>query len=106
MERYVICFVTVDTPENAVKIASSLLEEKIVACVNIIDSIRSLYWWEGKIFDEKEVLLIIKTRMILFESLKKRVKELHSYEIPEIVCLEIKNALPEYLQWIHDSTKP
>ncbi len=104
MEPYVVCFVTVDTSENAVKIASSLVQEKIAACVNITDSIRSFYWWEGKICDEKEALLIIKTRSSFFDKIQKRVKELHPYKVPEIICLEITDGLPEYLSWIHDST--
>jgi periplasmic divalent cation tolerance protein len=105
MESYVVCFVMVDTYENAVNIASSLVQEKIAACVNVTDSVRSFYWWEGKICDEKEVLLTIKTRLSFFERLKKRVKELHSYKVPEIICINITDGLPEYLSWIHDSTQ-
>jgi len=105
MESYVICFITVDTSENAVNIASILVQEKFVACVNILSQVRSIYWWQGKICNENEVLLIAKTRSSLFNKLKLKVKELHPYEVPEIISIEISDGLPEYLGWIHESTE-
>ncbi|MDA8406086.1 MAG: divalent-cation tolerance protein CutA [Deltaproteobacteria bacterium] len=105
MESYVICFVSVDTPENAVNIASVLVREKIVACVNILNGYRSIYWWQGKMCDEKETLLIAKTRSSLFKRLEERVKEIHPYEVPEIICVKISDGLHEYLEWINDSTE-
>ena len=105
MEAYVVCFITVDTMENAVKIASSLVEEKIVACVNIIPKIRSIYRWEGKIFDENESFMIAKTRASLIDTLRTRVRELHPYEIPEIIFLDISNGFEGYLNWIDDCTR-
>jgi periplasmic divalent cation tolerance protein len=105
MESYIVCLVTLDTYENAVKIASILVEEKIVACANIVSPIRSIYRWQGKICDENEILMIIKTTHSLFEKLKNRVKELHPYEVPEIICVKISDGLDEYLRWINDSTE-
>ncbi len=105
MESYVVCFVTVDTRENAEIIAVSLVQEKIAACVNIISQVRSIYSWKNKICDENEFLLIIKTKYSLFETLKTRVKQAHPYEIPEIICINILDGLPEYLNWINDSTQ-
>jgi periplasmic divalent cation tolerance protein len=105
MESYVVCFVTVDTRESAEIIAVSLVQEKIAACVNIISQVRSIYSWKNKICDEKEFLLIIKTKYSLFETLKTRVKQAHPYEIPEIICFNILDGLPEYLNWINDSTQ-
>ena len=105
MESYVICFISVDTAENAVNIASILVREKIVACANIINQYRSIFWWQGNICDEKETLLIAKTRSSLFNKLKERVKEIHPYEVPEIICIKISDGLPEYLDWINESTE-
>ena len=105
MESYVICFITVNTSENAVKIATNLVQEKFAACVNFFSPLRSIYWWQGEICDETEFLLIAKTRASLFEKLKQRVIELHPYEIPEIICVNISDGLDEYLSWINDSTK-
>ncbi len=105
MESYVICFISVDTSENAVNIASILVHEKIVACVNILNEHRSIYWWKGKICDEKETLLIAKTRSSLFKKLQERVNQIHPYEVPEIIAVKISDGLPEYLEWINDSTE-
>jgi periplasmic divalent cation tolerance protein len=82
-----------------------LVQEKIAACVNIISQVRSIYSWKNKICDENEFLLIIKTKYSLFETLKTRVKQAHPYEIPEIICINILDGLPEYLNWINDSTQ-
>jgi periplasmic divalent cation tolerance protein len=76
-----------------------------VACVNILNKYRSIYWWKGKIFDEKETLLIAKTRSSLFKKLQERVKQIHPYEVPEIIGVKISDGLPEYLEWINDSTE-
>ncbi|MCX5872422.1 MAG: divalent-cation tolerance protein CutA [Deltaproteobacteria bacterium] len=105
MESYIICLVTLDTYENAVKIASILVEEKIAACANIVSPIRSIYRWQGKICDENEILMMMKTRHSLFERLKNRVKELHPYDVPEIISVKISEGLSEYLRWINDSTE-
>jgi periplasmic divalent cation tolerance protein len=98
-------FITAPNEEEAAKIASSIVEEKLAACVNIINSIRSIYRWQGRVEDDSEVLMIAKTRGALFDSLKKRVIELHSYDIPEIIALPIVDGSEEYLNWIKASTE-
>jgi len=81
------------------------VEGHLAACVNLISPIRSIYRWEGKIWDEKEWLLIIKTQKDRFEELEKKVKSLHSYSVPEIISLPISEGSSSYLRWIKESTK-
>lgn len=104
MNPYIICLVTINDLEKAIEIAHILVEKKLTACINIIPEIRSVYTWKDQIYDEKERLMILKTRRDLFEELKEVIKQLHPYELPEIIALNIEQGLPEYLQWIHDST--
>ena len=86
---YLIVFMTAPNREEAAKIVRTLLEEKLIACGNIVDSVSSLFWWKGKIEEEKEVLVIMKSNEKLFKKLSKRVRELHSYDVPEILALPI-----------------
>ena len=100
---YTIMFSTVSSEEEAKKITQTLLEEKIVACVNIIPSVESHFWWEGKIDTAKEMLLIIKTLEKNIPFVTKRIKELHSYKVPEIIAVSIIGGNNEYLRWIGES---
>ena len=101
----IIIFITASSSEEAQNIATALVEEKLVACVNIIPQIRSIYWWEGKVCQDDEVMLISKTKQSLFTPLMDRVKTLHSYEVPEIIAFPISEGSPEYLSWIENVTK-
>ena len=101
----IIIFITAASEEEATKIATALVEEKLVACGNIIPKIRSIYWWEGKVCQEDEVMLISKSTKSLFPSIMDRVKSLHSYQVPEIISFPISDGLPEYLNWIEEVTK-
>jgi periplasmic divalent cation tolerance protein len=100
-----IVTITVGTDEEALSIGRTLVEEKLAACVQIIPSIRSIYRWKGEICDEAEQLLIMKTRSCLVSALQTRIRQLHSYEVPEIVSFPIASGLPEYLSWVIDNTK-
>ena len=104
MTGYIIAFVTAASEEEAARIGQAIVGEKLAACVNIIRSIRSIYRWQGRIEDGQEVLLIIKTKEILFENLKKRVKELHSYSVPEIIALPLVGGDEQYLNWLGEET--
>ena len=104
MTGYIIAFVTAASEEEAARIGQAIVGEKLAACVNIIRSIRSIYRWKGRIEDGQEVLLIIKTKEILFENLKKRVKELHSYSVPEIIALPLVGGDEQYLNWLGEET--
>ncbi len=105
MSKPIVVLVTCGSEEEALKIAKALVEEHLAACVNLISPIRSIYRWEGKIWDEREWLLIIKTQSHRFEALEKKVKSLHSYSVPEIVSLPILEGFPPYLNWLEEMTK-
>jgi periplasmic divalent cation tolerance protein len=97
-------FITAPSEDMAAAIARALVEAKLAACANIVKSIRSIYAWQGKVQDDQEVLMIVKTRMDLFDGVKSKVKELHSYEVPEIIALPIVAGSEEYLKWLREST--
>ena len=105
MPKYIVVLVTCGSEEEALRIAHALVEGHLAACVNLVSPIRSIYRWEGKIWDEKEWLLIIKTQAKRFDRLKKRVKSLHSYDVPEIISLPIVEGSSSYLNWIRENTK-
>lgn len=102
--KHVAVFITVPTREEAARIAEALVSEKLVACVNQIEGISSIFWWEGKIQRETEVLLMAKTASKCVVPVIKRVKELHSYTTPEVIVLPIRDGNPDYLKWIDEST--
>ena len=104
MTDYIMVMVTASERE-APTLARTLVEERLVACVNLVPGLRSVYWWKGKIEDEPEVLCIMKTRSALFDALRHRVRELHSYEVPEIIALPILAGNEPYLEWIGESTR-
>jgi len=97
---------TASNREEAVKIVRVLLEERLIACGNIVDSVSSFFWWKGKIEDEKEVLVIMKSDERLFKKLSKRVRELHSYDVPEVLALPIVDGSPSYLEWLKGCLEP
>jgi len=103
--EFLVVYITAPNEEEAAKIAQALVEERLAGCVNIIKDIRSIYSWQGKIEDERELLMIVKTRPELFSSLKNRVKELHSYTVPEIIALPVVDGSEEYLAWLRETTK-
>ncbi len=102
---YIVVLVTASSKEEANKIAQGLLEEKLAACVNILEGLESRFWWQGKIDSATEALLVIKTRKALFNKLAKKVKSLHSYTVPEIIALPIISGNKAYLDWINDCTR-
>ncbi|MEJ2430731.1 MAG: divalent-cation tolerance protein CutA [Deltaproteobacteria bacterium] len=104
MTDYIVVYVTAPA-EEALQMARTLVQERLVACVNMVPGLRSIYWWQGKIEDEPEVLCIMKTRSNLFESLRDRVRELHSYEVEEIIALPIVAGNLPYLDWIKENTQ-
>jgi periplasmic divalent cation tolerance protein len=89
-------------PGGSEKIAKALVEERLAACVNI-SQVKSYFFWKGKSCDEAEELMIIKTETKLVERIKARIKELHSYELPEIIIVPISGGDERYLQWIDQS---
>ena len=106
MSDPIVVLVTCSSEEEAYKIAGTLVEERLAACVNILSSIRSIYRWEGKICDDRECLLIVKTDKQRFEDLEQKVKVLHSYSVPEIIALPIVRGSLPYLKWLTESVLP
>ena len=104
MAQFVVVLVTCGSEEEASKIAHALVDERLAACANIISPIRSIYRWQGKILDEREWLLVVKTQETRFQDLEKRVKSLHSYQVPEIISLPILAGSSSYLNWLEEST--
>lgn len=95
-----IVYTTVASEEEAVLIARTVVEEKLAACANIIPTIRSIYRWQGKVEDETESLILIKTRSESIEALIVRIKELHTYDVPDIVAIPIDRGYRPYLDWV------
>ena len=105
MDKFIIVFSTAPNEDEAARIGKTVVEEGLAACCNIVPRIRSIYTWKGKTSDEAEALSIYKTRAALFGKLKARIKALHGYEVPEIIAIDIKDGLPDYLAWINEVTK-
>lgn len=105
MTNVLLILVTAGSEDEAEKIARTLVEERLAACVNIINPIRSIYRWEGKVQDDREWLLVIKTQQGHFAAIEERVKTLHSYQVPEVIALPIVDGSEKYLRWVKDETE-
>ncbi len=106
IEDCIIVMMTAPSGEDGAEIGKKLIEERLVACCNIVPAVRSLYRWKGEICDESEVLCIFKTRAENFELIKARVAALHTYEVPELIALDITDGLPSYLAWVIEGSSP
>lgn len=102
---YLIVLITTAKKEEAEKIAQKLLEEKLIACANIIGPVFSLFWWSGKIEKAEEHVILMKTRCEMFEKIAEKVKALHSYEVPEIIAIPLIRGFKPYLEWLNKSLK-
>ncbi len=104
--EYIMMFCTVPSASADVgrKIALGLIDAKLVPCVNIVPGLKSLYMWKDKLNEDDELLLLIKTRRSLFEAVRDKIKELHPYEVPEIIATRIVAGYQPYLEWIKDNT--
>jgi len=100
-----IVLVTAGNEEEAEKIGEKLLSEKLAACVNIVKDVKSLFWWQGKIDRAQESLMVIKTQPGLFRQLAAVVREIHSYDVPEIIALPVIAGDKDYLEWLNSSVK-
>jgi len=102
---YIVIFVTVGNKIEAGKIADKLIKDKLVACVNVVDKIKSLFWWQGRVDNATEVLLIAKSKKNKLTKIIKAVKSVHSYDLPEIIALPIIGGYKPYLDWINESVR-
>jgi periplasmic divalent cation tolerance protein len=104
MMSEIVVFITTSDEDEAARIAKELVGTQLAGCVNIIRNIRSIYSWEGTVEDDPEVLMVVKTRKTLFQQLQKKVQELHSYSVPEIIAIPIEDGSPAYLKWLRSVT--
>jgi periplasmic divalent cation tolerance protein len=100
----IVVLVTAPSADVAAAIARTLVEERLAACGNILPGVRSIYRWEGKLQDEPEVLLVLKTQRRHFSALRDRILALHPYEVPEVIALPVEAGSAGYLDWIAKST--
>jgi periplasmic divalent cation tolerance protein len=106
MDEKILVMITAGSEEEGEKIAKALLEARLIACANLIGGVRSLYRWEGKVCDDREILLLCKTVRKHFSGLSEKVKSVHSYEIPEIIALPLVEGWHPYLDWVEQETTP
>ena len=96
----VVILITASTGEEAQQIADKLLAQRKAACVNIIPKVHSLFWWKGKLDSAEETVLIVKSRASLIDEIVSLVKEVHSYEVPEVIALPLVGGNQDYLNWM------
>ena len=106
MTDKIIVYSTCSSPEEAKKLAVHLVDERLAACVNVFRGVDSYYRWQGKVEQEGELFLIIKTSRDLFERLRVEWERLHTYEIPELIAVPIVAGARNYLNWMHGELEP
>jgi periplasmic divalent cation tolerance protein len=99
-----VVLVTAPTAEKAAEIARAVVEERLAACGNVVPGLRSIYRWEGRVQEDAEALLVLKTTRARFEALRDRVLALHPYEVPEVIALPVAAGSARYLAWIGAET--
>ena len=104
MTDTILILVTAGSETEADTIAKTLVEEHLAACVNLVSPIRSIYRWKGKIVDDREWLLVIKTQASRFAAVEARVTALHSYQVPEVIAVPIQAGAEAYLRWLREKT--
>ncbi len=105
MSQFCVVLVTCRNSAEAEKIGKELVEKRLAACVNVMPEIKSLFFWNKKLNEENEALLLVKTNRVLFSKLSASVKRHHSYEVPEIIALPIAAGEKHYLSWVRKGTK-
>lgn len=98
-----VVLVTVPSVEEGARLAKTLVEEHLAACVNVVPNVRSFFFWEGRLQEEPEALLVMKTQRARYEALQRRVLALHSYSVPEILALPVESGSPAYVAWVRES---
>ena len=101
-----VAFATAPDGDVAARIARALVEERLVACANLVANVRSIYRWQGRVEDESEVMLILKTRADRVGALAERLRALHPYDLPELLVLPVEDGLAPYVEWVRAETAP
>ncbi len=101
----VMVYITAGDKQEAERVGKALVESKTAACVNIVDGMQSMFWWDGGVQKENEVVVIAKTKVGLVASLTEEVKSVHSYDCPCVVAVPVIDGNPDFIQWIQEETK-
>jgi periplasmic divalent cation tolerance protein len=104
-ETFILVLTTAGSEAQAVQIARALVERRLAACVNVASLGCSIYRWQGKVEEEAEKLLIIKTAQRLFDEVRDAIRELHSYDVPEVLSVDVRDGDPDYLRWLGESLR-
>ena len=106
MTEMLLAFTTFASEEDAARVVRALIEERLIACGNLLPGARSLYRWQGRIEDQREVVVLMKTRKQDWTALLSRLHELHPYETPELIAVRIAAGAPRYLAWLEAALEP
>jgi periplasmic divalent cation tolerance protein len=104
MDDFVVVLTNLPDRDTALALARALVERRLAACVNLLGTCSSVYRWKGAVESADEVPVLIKTRLALYPQVEQAIRELHPYELPEIVAVRLEAGLPDYLQWIASET--
>ncbi|MBC7104475.1 MAG: divalent-cation tolerance protein CutA [Firmicutes bacterium] len=104
MEGFVLIYITAQDREQALELARALVAERLVACANVVPQIFSFYWWEGRLCEEQEALILAKTTAEKCQEVVARVRELHTYQVPAVLCLPVAGGNADFLEWVRTET--
>ena len=104
-DQNIVIFITTGTDGEARRVAEVLLEQRKASCINIVPTVKSLFWWKDRIESDQESLLIVKGKASLLDEIVSLVKGVHSYDVPEVIALPIIGGNPDYLNWIGEETQ-
>jgi len=99
-----VVIVTAANHEEAARISEQVVRSRQAACATIIPMVHSTYWWEGKLMNDQESLVLLKTPADKFQGLQETIQKLHSYKVPEIIAIPVAKGLPQYLEWVQRET--
>lgn len=103
MSQHLLVLTTIGSEEDAARLGRSLVEKRLVACVNMVGPVRSIFLWKGKVEDDSERLLLMKTRADRYAELETAIQELHPYDVPEVIAIPIERGSKAYLSWVDDN---
>lgn len=106
MTEALVVYTTFADEATAARVARQLVEERLIACANIVPGVRSVYRWQDEVKDEREVMMVMKTRKQDWPALMARLHDLHPYEVPECVALRIASGAPRYMAWLEEALAP